>query len=320
MADLPTVAIDIVELEVNTTVLPDEFIAHRLGQIPLISKDCDSLMRYTRDCSCLSHCHNCSVILDLRVSCETAGVTIAVTSANLEVYTQAFGGEEAEGDTDLFEKRDKWFGHPTIHAHPKEEPILIAKLRKGQEIKARCYAKKGIAKEHAKWSPCSAVGFEYDPYNKLRHTTYWFESDIKSEWPVSENGREEEPLQEDAPFDYNAKPTKFYLNVETVGSLTPRDVVMKGLEELTKKLAFLTHQIDSGGDVEMDGGANDGPQMNGNGSYGGYNASNPNGANGFGSNASPSGGWGGSPSSGWGNTAGNADWGVSGGGAAGWSL
>ena len=85
----------------------------------------------------------------------------------------------------------------------------------------------GLAKEHAKWSPCSAVGFEYDPHNKLRHTTYWFESDIKTEWPTSHNGKEEEPPQEDQPFDYEAKANKFYYNVETVGSLAPKDVVMK---------------------------------------------------------------------------------------------
>ncbi len=68
MADLPTVgtytfmntiytsgfltydilAIDLVEIETNTTVLPDEFIAHRLGMIPLVSTNCDEAMRYTR--------------------------------------------------------------------------------------------------------------------------------------------------------------------------------------------------------------------------------------------------------------------------------
>lgn len=37
-----------VEIEVNTTVLPDEFIAHRLGQIPLLSSNCDEAIRYTR--------------------------------------------------------------------------------------------------------------------------------------------------------------------------------------------------------------------------------------------------------------------------------
>lgn len=42
------VAIDMVEIETNTTVLPDEFIAHRLGMIPLVSANCDEAIRYTR--------------------------------------------------------------------------------------------------------------------------------------------------------------------------------------------------------------------------------------------------------------------------------
>lgn len=85
----------------------------------------------------------------------------------------------------------------------------------------------GIAKEHAKWSPCSAVSFEYDPHNKLRHTSYWFESDAKAEWPTSRNATDEEPPRDDEPFDYLAKPNKFYMEVETDGSLGPQEVVMK---------------------------------------------------------------------------------------------
>jgi DNA-directed RNA polymerase alpha subunit len=85
----------------------------------------------------------------------------------------------------------------------------------------------GIAKEHAKWSPCSAVAFEYDPYNKLRHTTYWHEADPRTEWPVGENAKEEEAPRDDEVFDFNAKPRKFYFEVETDGSLGPQEVIMK---------------------------------------------------------------------------------------------
>lgn len=89
----------------------------------------------------------------------------------------------------------------------------------------------GIAKEHAKWSPCAAVSFEYDPHNRLRHTTYWFETDIKKEWPLSANAAEEEAPRDDEPFDYNGKPQKFYFEVETDGSLGPQEVVMKASPE-----------------------------------------------------------------------------------------
>ncbi|KAJ3368314.1 45 kDa subunit of RNA polymerase II [Kappamyces sp. JEL0680] len=226
IAEVPTMAIDIVNFESNTTVLPDEFICHRLGLIPLVSTDCATSLTYTRECSCQQYCPQCSVEFRLDVKCDDVppGGSKTVTSHDL-ISTHHLIKPYTSGIND--------------------PGIAIVKLRKGQELVVHCIAKKGTAKEHAKWSPCTGLAFEYDPYNRLRHTSYWVEGKVEDEWPISENGREhEEPPAPNEPFDFKAKPKKFYMTVETSGSLEPKEVTIGGLKILQAKLVFIKQQLD----------------------------------------------------------------------------
>lgn len=221
-------AIDLVEINVNTSVMPDEFLAHRLGMIPLDSSNIDEPppvgLEYTRNCDCDQYCPKCSVELFLNAKCTGEGT--------MEIYAR-----------DLVVSSNSSLGHPIL-ADPKSRGPLICKLRKEQEISLRCIAKKGIAKEHAKWSPTSAVAFEYDPWNKLQHTDYWFENDADAEWPKSKNADWEEPPREGEPFNFQEEPRRFYMDVESVGSIPPNEIMVQGLRILQEKLAVLVRDLD----------------------------------------------------------------------------
>ena len=45
ISSIETLAIDQVQIETNTSVLPDEMIAHRLGLVPLISENMDRIVK-----------------------------------------------------------------------------------------------------------------------------------------------------------------------------------------------------------------------------------------------------------------------------------
>jgi DNA-directed RNA polymerase II subunit RPB3 len=154
MAEVPTMAIDKVEFIHNSTVLHDDFIAHRLGMVPLTSEragwNTEAIgsavqdFQYNRDCTCMGHCPNCTVNFEINVKCM--GEERKVTTKDLK--------PELEDDS---------------RCQVACDDILLCKLRKGQHLRLKAAAQKGIGKEHAKWSPVCTACFRYEPLHASAH-------------------------------------------------------------------------------------------------------------------------------------------------------
>ena len=121
---VPVFAVDTVDIIENSSVLPDEGLAHRLGLIPLKT----DLSRFNEpsQCECQSEsgCSNCKVMLVL--DSGESDVTKTVLSSDLS----------SEDDT----------------VKPISDKIPIVQLAPGQKIKVECYARLGRGTEHAKWN------------------------------------------------------------------------------------------------------------------------------------------------------------------------
>ncbi|KAG5010854.1 hypothetical protein AAZX31_07G204400 [Glycine max] len=251
IAEVPTVAIDLVEIEVNSSVLNDEFIAHRLGLIPLTSERAMS-MRFSRDCDACDgdgQCEFCSVEFHLRVKCMT-DQTLDVTSKDL------YSSDPTVSPVD--------FSDPSATDSDNNRGIIIVKLRRGQELKLRAIARKGIGKDHAKWSPAATVTFMYEPeihINEDLMETLTLEE--KREWVDSSPTRvfEIDPVTQQVmvvdaeAYTYDdevlkkaeamgkpglveiiARQDSFIFTVESTGAVKASQLVLNAIEILKQKL------------------------------------------------------------------------------------
>ena len=167
IAEVPILCIDLVEFTDNTSCLIDEFIAHRLGLIPLKSQREMTCWNYHHACTCGNFCNDCSVTFTLDCDYDTMvrdnpnhqqELSVNVTSRHLISNNSLVSPVH--------------FSNENEERVSNDEGIVILQLGPGQRIKLQAIAKKGIGKEHAKWSPVATVALKHDPVVRLNEDMY----------------------------------------------------------------------------------------------------------------------------------------------------
>jgi DNA-directed RNA polymerase subunit D len=129
VSEVPTMAIEWVDFKKNSSVLPDELLANRIGQIPLTFDR--KAYKLPSECRCEGKgCSNCQVELVLKK--KGPGM----------VYS---------GD---LKSKDK-------EVQPVFDKIPVVELFENEELQFEATAQLGLGKDHVKWQ-AAVVGYKYD--------------------------------------------------------------------------------------------------------------------------------------------------------------
>jgi DNA-directed RNA polymerase I and III subunit RPAC1 len=155
IAEVPTMAIETVIINQNTSVIPDEVLAHRLGLIPILADANDFIEKKPEE----DFNDRNSMKFSLKVKCFTDknGKIINENIFSKDLIFVPQGQQEQK----FYNNQNKKYSIGLVH-----DDILINKLIPGMEIDLECFCVKGIGRVHAKWSPvCTAY---YRLINKIK--------------------------------------------------------------------------------------------------------------------------------------------------------
>jgi len=164
---VPIFSIDTIDIIENSSVLPDEGIAHRLGMIPLIT----DFSRFVEPSKC--ECHS-------ETGCSNCRVMLVLDSGESDTSRTVMSSEITSEDETV---------------KPISDKIPVVTLAPGQKIKLEAYARLGRGTEHAKWNA----------------------SNISTLTPADKEG-------------------EHVLTVESTGSLSPKQIILTGVSELSNRL------------------------------------------------------------------------------------
>lgn len=290
LAEVPTVALEYVYMINNTSLLHDEVLAHRMGLIPL---DVDPRLFEDLDDPNEATDLN-TVVFKLHVSCEAnrktkskaetddSNLSMEVESSvieNSDLNRAALAAARREAvetpgrpfTKHVYSKDLVWMPQGAQENHfpngirPVHDNILIAKLRPGQEIYLEAHGRRGIGRDHAKFSPVATACYRlyteiellepvYD--SDAKELVHLYEPGVFELVPAGEKGKEVEakvcnPYACTMSRNFMRNPTlaravkmtrvpnHFIFSVESVGMQRPGVLVAEALRVLQQKCLSL---------------------------------------------------------------------------------
>jgi len=193
LAEVPTMAIEKVWFSDNTSVIPDEMLAHRIGLLPIkvdpndfeflkgnkefAAVDQDAVDQQKPDetaSTAVTEAAEASAAVDEMENDDPgySDTNTLVFRLNVKCVKEKdpVSGEEKLLHTSVYSGDFEWVPQGTqeeFYGDNKpcfvSDKILLAKLREGQHIECDCYAFKGIGKDHAKFSPVGTACYRLLP-------------------------------------------------------------------------------------------------------------------------------------------------------------
>ncbi len=200
VSDVPTLAVETVDFQQNTSALFDEILAHRLGMIPLTF--IPGKFNFPAECPCEgAGCPNCQVTLVV----DRTGPCIVVSG-------------------------DMKSSNKAVEATSPKFPIM--ELLKGQSLKFEAIAQLGTGQQHAKHQASIATYEYYPEIEEDIETEKKVNACAQHALNLVKKDITEVPKEKCDICKQNADPTSFLFRVESVSGLEPAEIVTQAAKLL----------------------------------------------------------------------------------------
>ena len=260
ISEVPTMAIEHVFFLNNTSTIPDEILAHRLGLIPIHADP--GLFKFRGETfEGDENDQKNTIVLGLKFKCTHPTNSKKVLSKEL-VWMPKGSKIPEEANVHFSTGQDEIAGMQAIK--PVHEDILLAKLSLGQEIELEAHCTKGVGAEHAKWSPVATAWYRLCPEVVLLEDVVGEKADqLMSKFPEDINPfriegsgqakkvvvKEGKPhleclervraLSADPDWSDSVQLRKiknhFIFTIESTGAISPEDLLVSALDILRAK-------------------------------------------------------------------------------------